>query len=98
MAPLLLACSTMGARAFFIRPLVVGSRTSMRMMATTVDGAKLDSRIHTGHANNNVPVSLSDRIGRDLHRNPNHPLGIIKDRLVIVFWRGATNLLPAMEG
>ena len=72
----------------FVRPLI-GSRQQayhagfpLVHMATTVaaaDSKGLDSRVHTGHPENNVPVTLSEKIGRDLHRSPSHPLGIIKN-------------------
>jgi hypothetical protein len=82
--------------AGFVRPLlpVQHSRAAsaaaaaaagpVRMMAAVAEGTKgaLDTRVHTGHPKNNVPVILSDKIGRDLHRTPSHPLGIIKDRSV----------------
>lgn len=72
--------------AGFVRPLLpvqhrsAASAAPMRMMAAVAEGVKaLDARVHTGHAKNNVPLSLSEKIGRNLHRTPSHPLGIIKD-------------------
>lgn len=73
--------------AGFVRPLLpiqhrsaASASAPVRMMAAVAEGAKaLDARVHTGHAKNNVPVSLSEKIGRNLHRTPSHPLGIIKD-------------------
>ncbi len=68
------------------RGLAAARATGVRMMAAVAEGAAaasskaLDTRVHTGHPKNNVPVSLSDKIGRELHRTPSHPLGIIKDR------------------
>lgn len=76
--------SSRGVVAGFVRPLLPiqhrGSSGAVRMMAAVAEDIKaLDARVHTGHPKNNVPVSLSEKIGRNLHRTPSHPLGIIKD-------------------
>ena len=64
----------------------------------TTDGSKdLDARVHTGHPTNNVPINLSEKIGRDLHRNPSHPLGIIKDRIEGYFRERAATTGVAVE-
>lgn len=82
------ASSSRSVVAGFMRPLLpvqhrsaASASAPLRMMAAVAEGGAkaLDARVHTGHAKNNVPVSLSEKIGRNLHRTPSHPLGIIKD-------------------
>ena len=36
---------------------------------------------HKGHPRNNVPESVSAKVGQNLHLNPKHPLGIIKKQI-----------------
>jgi hypothetical protein len=43
-------------------------------------GVELDPRVRSGHPYNNVPIPVAEKVNRQLHRNPNHPLGIIKHR------------------
>lgn len=38
------------------------------------------SRVKSGHKKNNIPSSIVDKIGRNLHLAKNHPLGIIKTK------------------
>lgn len=69
----------------FTRPLTrvrprVGASQVTRLFSSTSVATPMDSRIATGHPKNNVPVNLAEKIGKNLHRNPNHPLGIIKDK------------------
>ncbi|CAM9239392.1 unnamed protein product, partial [Laminaria digitata] len=44
------------------------------------------------HPCNNVTSSVAAKIGRDLHRCPTHPLGIIKDRIEFYFQNNAQSL------
>jgi hypothetical protein len=64
----------------FVRPLVAGSCRAARGMCMSATAAGTKDRVITGHPANNVPQNLAEKIGRDLHRIPNHPLGIIKDK------------------
>lgn len=89
MAILIAAClSAPGMVVAFMRPLTrvrpryMGT-SATRLFASTVAAPPVDSRIVTGHPMNNVPVTLAEKIGKNLHRTPNHPLGIIKDKYVL---------------
>jgi phenylalanyl-tRNA synthetase alpha chain len=44
-----------------------------------------DSRFITDSPGNNVPPHIITYVGRDLHLNPNHPLGIIKKKIAEYF-------------
>eukprot|EP00903_Cladosiphon_okamuranus_P019905 g18294.t1 len=44
------------------------------------------------HPCNNVSPSVAAKIGKDLHRRPAHPLGIIKERIELYFQRDAQDL------
>ncbi|KAM3577627.1 hypothetical protein VYU27_000503 [Nannochloropsis oceanica] len=69
----------------------------MASASSVAEGKQLDARVHTGHHKNNVPVALSEKIGRELHRNPSHPLGIIKDRIEGYFRERAATTGVAVE-
>ena len=43
--------------------------------------ATAESKFITGNVGNNVTPYIANLVGRDLHKLPNHPLGIIKDKI-----------------
>ena len=51
---------------------------AVRGVATKPDYAAL---FNNGHAANNVPESVKSRVGMQLHRQPKHPLNIIKSAI-----------------
>ncbi|CAG9463419.1 unnamed protein product [Pedinophyceae sp. YPF-701] len=58
---------------------VNGARASGRVQASAVSEAPVQKdEVITGKPDCNVTESIFDRIGTDLHRKPDHPLGIIK--------------------
>jgi len=59
---------------------VVGQRSS-RISSPHMQTATMESRFIVDSAFNNVPPHLIKYVGRDLHKNPNHPLGIIKQKI-----------------
>lgn len=38
------------------------------------------SILRNGHAFNNIPDPIISKVGKNLHLNPNHPIGIIKSK------------------
>lgn len=40
-----------------------------------------ESLLNNKHPKNNIPASIIEKVGKNLHRQPNHPLGIIKTRI-----------------
>lgn len=60
----------------------VGRRAVVRMTASLTRSADLDaSTLVKDHPKNNISPAVADRIGRNLHQLPNHPLNIIKKRI-----------------
>jgi phenylalanyl-tRNA synthetase alpha chain len=53
-------------------------RTRSPQMVSTLEK---QSRFINDNVGNNIPPSIINYIGRDLHLNPNHPLGIIKKKI-----------------
>ena len=39
------------------------------------------SRFITGHPKNNVPPHIAALVGRNLHLDPNHPIGIVRKKI-----------------
>ena len=66
---------------------VAGGFSSMttKLSATVEEKATVDyatpERYATDHPNNNVPKHIAELVGRGLHENPNHPLGIINAKI-----------------
>lgn len=50
-----------------------------------VSTATKESRFITDSVGNNVPIQIVQYVGRDLHKIPNHPIGIIKKKIVEYF-------------
>ena len=82
------AVGTRGGRAatgsrpgFVLRP--AGASAALKMSAAAkVDWAK---ELATDHPANNVSPHIANLVGRDLHLNKDHPLGIIKDKIEAYF-------------
>lgn len=43
------------------------------------------AEVITDHPENNIPESIYEKIGRNLHHQPDHPIGIIKDAIYSYF-------------
>ena len=62
-----------------VRAFSAGGRSALkrnRMVA-----AATESRFITDNVGNNVTPYIENLVGRDLHKIPDHPLGIIKDKI-----------------
>jgi hypothetical protein len=44
------------------------------------DQQSLKTLLTQPHPNNNIPIQVIEKIGRNLHTIPDHPLGIIKQK------------------
>eukprot|EP00968_Pinguiococcus_pyrenoidosus_P002947 scaffold172_cov254-Pinguiococcus_pyrenoidosus.AAC.21 len=80
----MLAVVTANAAAF-LRPRPLLSR-HMRALAATVPSLERAESVNaaqliTEHPMNNISPAIVERVGRSLHRTPNHPLNIIKKRI-----------------
>ena len=54
-----------------------------KMSSSVLDSTTLQARLDNKHINNNIPTSIIEKVGRNLHLQANHPLRIIKDRRVL---------------
>ena len=60
----------------------MGARfVSAQKRARMVAEAPADSRFITGETGNNVTPYIANLVGRNLHKNPDHPLAIIKEKI-----------------
>lgn len=57
----------------------VSRAASLSMCAT--DYAAIKTMVAQPHPNNNVPPQIIEKIGRNLHKMDDHPLGIIKEKI-----------------
>lgn len=57
----------------------ISRAASLSMCASDYDAIK--GMAAQPHPSNNVPSQIIDKIGRNLHKIENHPLGIIKDKI-----------------
>jgi hypothetical protein len=63
------------------RPLGVNSfRTFSSSSQYLIQDEQLLQRLKTKHPRNNIPETIIQKIGRNLHLQKNHPLNIIKTK------------------
>jgi phenylalanyl-tRNA synthetase alpha chain len=43
--------------------------------------AAMVAKLCIDHPNNNVPTHIAELVGRDLHLQPNHPIGIVRKKI-----------------
>jgi hypothetical protein len=60
------------------------SSSSSVTLPPVQDVESLRALLSTPSERNNIPPSIVDKVGRNLHLNHNHPLGIIKNKYVFV--------------
>ena len=61
-----------------IRPNAV--RHFSRFTMSSLDTEAIKTILAKPHPNNNIPPQIIEKIGINLHTQPNHPLGIIKTK------------------
>eukprot|EP00953_Heterococcus_sp_UTEX-ZZ885_P039136 20079-Heterococcus_DN1.PRE.1 len=78
---------TLGRASARLIPLITHqrSRAGFPLTALSTHAAQSASTITppllSDHPNNNVPASVAAKVGRNLHKQPDHPLNIIKTRI-----------------
>ena len=82
--------------AGFVRPAAVSrwgaaSSPALSRLASTAapegtlspeeTAASMVAKLCIDHPNNNVPKHIAELVGRDLHLQPNHPIGIVRKKI-----------------
>lgn len=61
------------------------NRQQIRLFSFIKEDVKEILRQHSSHPNYNIPDNIVDKIGRNLHLQPYHPLNIIKKRFIVKY-------------
>ena len=69
----------------------VHTRPDRGVATTATSASDTLAALNNGHPLNNVPSSVKDLVGRDLHRQPAHPLCLIKSAIHTHMTTGATD-------
>ena len=78
MMRVLIASSVYRSASAFIAQ---GLRPATRLASSVASQSELVAKLCTDHPNNNVPPHIAELVGRNLHLNSNHPIGIVRKKI-----------------